>query len=265
MVATKSPSKTVFVFDYSKHPSVPVDNTCKPQHRCHGHTADGWGLAWNPHEKGQLLSGSDDAAVCLWDLREAGVDVDPWQVRKGHTANVEDVDWHKHCPHMFGSVGDDSRLLLWDLRDGSAAPTHDILAHDSDVNCLSFNPFSEWLLATGGSDNVVKLWDLRSMNEPLHCFEGHSEGVYQVDWAPFNETILASSSRDRRVHIWDMSRIGNEQDPEDAEDGPPELLFIHGGHTTNVSEFSWSPNDDWVVASVAEDNILQIWQMVTIF
>ena len=56
-------------------------------------------------------------------------------------------------------------------------------------------------------------------------------------------------------------RIGEEQTPEDAEDGPPELLFIHGGHTSKISDFSWNQTDDWVIASVAEDNILQIWQM----
>jgi histone-binding protein RBBP4 len=56
-------------------------------------------------------------------------------------------------------------------------------------------------------------------------------------------------------------RIGQEQTPEDAEDGPPELMFIHGGHTSKISDFSWNPCEDWVVASVAEDNILQIWQM----
>jgi WD40 repeat protein len=49
------------------------------------------------------------------------------------------------------------------------------------------------------------------------------------------------------------------QTPEDAEDGPPELLFIHGGHTAKISDFAWNQQDDWVVASVAEDNILQIW------
>lgn len=43
--------------------------------------------------------------------------------------------------------------------------------------------------------------------------------------------------------------------------GPPELLFIHGGHTSKISDFSWNENDDWVIASVAEDNILQVWQM----
>lgn len=58
-----------------------------------------------------------------------------------------------------------------------------------------------------------------------------------------------------------VTRIGDEQTPEDAEDGPPEILFVHGGHTSKVSDFSWNANDDWVMASVAEDNILQIWQM----
>lgn len=48
------------------------------------------------------------------------------------------------------------------------------------------------------------------------------------------------------------------QTPEDAEDGPPELLFIHGGHTSKISDFTWNSNDDWVIASVAEDNILQV-------
>lgn len=38
--------------------------------------------------------------------------------------------------------------------------------------------------------------------------------------------------------------------------------FIHGGHTAKISDFSWNPNEPWVIASVAEDNILQIWQMV---
>ena len=83
----------------------------------------------------------------------------------------------------------------------------------------------------------------------------------QVQWSPHNETILASSGTDRRLHVWDLSKIGEEQSPEDAEDGPPELLFIHGGHTAKISDFSWNPNDPWVICSVSEDNIMQVWQM----
>ena len=63
--------------------------------------------------------------------------------------------------------------------------------------------------------------------------------------------------------MWDLSKIGEEQSAEDAEDGPPELLFIHGGHTAKISDFSWNPNEPWVICSVSEDNIMQVWQMVS--
>ena len=42
---------------------------------------------------------------------------------------------------------------------------------------------------------------------------------------------------------------------------PAELIFIHAGHTARISDLQWSPNDDLVIASVAEDNIMQVWQM----
>ena len=61
--------------------------------------------------------------------------------------------------------------------------------------------------------------------------------------------------------IWDLARIGKEQSEEEAEDGPPELVFIHGGHTSIISDFAWNPNEDLTLASVAEDNILQVWQI----
>ena len=98
-------------------------------------------------------------------------------------------------------------------------------------------------------------------HSPMQTFEGHTDQVYNIEWAPHNESILASCSADRRVGIWDLSRIGMEQSPEDAEDGPPELLFLHGGHTSKVSDFAWNANDEWTIASCSEDNVLQVWNM----
>ena len=262
VIATKSPSSTVFVFDYSKHSSFPTDSICRPQHRCLGHQLEGYGLCWNPHKAGHLLSGSDDTFICLWDITSSGLEVNALSTFKGHTSVVEDVDFHKQYENMFGSVGDDSQLLIWDQRETNSAPTHSVKnAHESDINCLAFNPLNEYLLATGGSDCVVNLWDLRKLTEKLHTFTDHKKGVFGVNWNPKSETLLASSSSDRRLRIWDLSRIGDEQTPEEAQDGPPELLFVHGGHSSKISDFSWNINDDYVVASVSEDNILQVWQM----
>eukprot|EP00967_Tisochrysis_lutea_P049893 scaffold61257_cov34-Tisochrysis_lutea.AAC.2 len=71
--------------------------------------------------------------------------------------------------------------MIWDTRDSSTSkPKHSIDAHSKEINCLAFNPFCEYLLATGSADKTVALWDLRSMKSKLHSCEGHSEDVYQV-------------------------------------------------------------------------------------
>jgi len=94
----------------------------------------------------------------------------------------------------------------------------------------------------------------------MHVLEGHNESVTSLAWHPFKDNILGSSSYDRRVMFWDLNKIGEEQSPEESEDGPPELLFIHGGHTNKISDFSWNMNDPWVVCSAAEDNLIQVWK-----
>lgn len=38
-------------------------------------------------------------------------------------------------------------------------------------------------------------------------------------------------------------------------------LFMHGGHTNRISDFSWNQNDPWVICSAAEDNLIQVWKV----
>ena len=48
------------------------------------------------------------------------------------------------------------------------------------MNCLAFNPFSEYLVATGSADHTVALWDLRSLKAKIHSFESHTEEVRMI-------------------------------------------------------------------------------------
>ena len=270
MVATRGPSAEVFVFDRSKHPSRPeAGSVFSPQIVCCGHTMEGYGLAWSKLKQGYLLSGSQDTTVCLWDVMAgvngssaAGNQIQPLSIFKGHTSVVEDIDWHAKDANLIASVSDDRTIRLWDIRTGSTKGHDHIVenAHAGDINGVSFNPVMEMTFATASADKTVAIWDMRNLKQKVHTLEGHTDEVYMVEWAPFNESILGSCSADRRVAIWDLSRTGQEQSEEDAEDGPPELLFLHGGHTAKVSDFSWNEQHPWVVASVSEDNVLQVWQ-----
>jgi len=271
IIATRGPSQEIYIWDTSKHPSFPAENSpfC-PQGVLLGHKDEGYAMAWSPHQKGHLLTGSQDTTVKLWDVSAtyakgatAGTQIQPKLSFAAHTAAVEDVAWHCLDPHMAGSVGDDQRLCVWDTRDDNASKAVQIMveqAHASDINCLAFNPVNEHMLATGAADASIHVWDLRNTAKPISKLTGHNDQVFKVEWSPLNESILGSCSADRRVGLWDLSRIGQEQSPEDAEDGPPELLFLHGGHTSKVSDFSWLP-DEWTIASVSEDNVLQVWNV----
>jgi histone-binding protein RBBP4 len=44
----------------------------------------------------------------------------------------------------------------------------------------------------------------------------------------------------------------------------PCRLFMHGGHTNHLADFSWNQTEPWVVCSAAEDNLIQIWKVAEV-
>lgn len=123
MIATKSPSHDVFIFDTSKFPDVAQDDVFRFNLALRGHTNGGFGVAWNSQKEGILASGSDDGVVCIWDINakpvttpvEEGVNspaVDAYTKHSEHTSVVEDVEWSVFQPHVLASCGDDRVCII---------------------------------------------------------------------------------------------------------------------------------------------------------
>jgi histone-binding protein RBBP4 len=67
LIATKAVTGEVLVFDRTKHSSEPdKDGVCKPDIRLVGQNREGYGLAWSPNKKGNVLGSSEDMTVCQW-------------------------------------------------------------------------------------------------------------------------------------------------------------------------------------------------------
>ncbi|CEP13766.1 hypothetical protein [Parasitella parasitica] len=269
IIATKSRTGDVYIFNRTTFDPMPKEGEkFNPTLRLTGHNKEGYGLAWSPHKatSTHLLSAGFDSKICQWDIAgttKENRELEPVRTYAAHTTGVEDVAWHTKFGSIFASVGDDARLMIWDARNESNKPIHDIQAHEAEVNCVAFAPGSEWVLATGSGDKTAALWDLRNLKQPIHSLRAHQSEILQLAWSPHHDAVLATASSDRRILVWDLSKIGAAQLPEEAEDGPPELLFMHGGHTNKISDFGWNPADPWVLSSTADDNIVQVWQMAS--
>lgn len=143
----------------------------------------------------------------------------PLNLIETHSDLVNDVEWHKFSPSIIGSVSDDGMMHIHDLRVSEVNYTPQLasvprkLKKDENsygtvgINCISFNNANENLVATGGTDSNINLWDLRSLNHTLHTMKGHAGNVNSVEWCHHEPGILASASSDRRVCIWDTAAI----------------------------------------------------------
>ncbi|XP_055354410.1 histone-binding protein RBBP4-like [Paramacrobiotus metropolitanus] len=225
------------------------------------------GLAWNPtvQKEGWLASCAKDGKILVWDvggLRERA-EVTPTVTITGHATSVEDIAWHPLYPTLIASAGADNCFCLFDLRSRDLSrPSHSVVAHTAGVNAVSFAR-AQYLLATASDDTTIGLWDMRYLGRKLHSLQYHTSDVFSLDWChePDQLTVLASGGADRRICLWDVAQVGTTVERSVEVDAPPELVFVHGGHTGRVTDVGWNAVEGrkMVLASVAEDAIVQVW------
>lgn len=121
-----------------------------------------------------------------------------------HTDYVKRVAAPSHRPTWIAAGGLDRKVCLWDLNGGGQRLQLDVSDADSptkgSVYALACN---ESLIATGGPENVVKLWDPRSARQ-ITKFVGHTGNIRDILISQDNDTIMTASS-DKTVKIWSVT------------------------------------------------------------
>ncbi|XP_046397612.1 autophagy-related protein 16-1 isoform X2 [Ischnura elegans] len=141
----------------------------------------------------------------------------------------------------FGSAADLAFL-------GCSIPTGVILrfdAHDGEVNAVKWSPVDR-LLATGGADRKVKLWDVsKGVMESRGILVGSNAAVMSVDFDSTG-TLILGSSNDFASRVWTVA--------------DQRLRHTLTGHCGKVlaAKFLGEPSK---VVSGSHDRTLKVWDL----
>lgn len=264
-------------------------NQLEPLHILEGHQARIYGLAFNP-QGDVIASASEDGTVIVWDAQSG----DQLQVLKvSQYGTVSSVDFNPDGQILYaGSCAQldqggfclQGEVSMWNTANGEKLLT--ATGHPEYVNSLAVDPTGN-LLATGGYDGSILLWDAATLEPVDVSIVGHARRVNGMDFSPDGKT-LASSSKDITIKLWDVSSgqqiaelDGHQREVQgiafspdgkelassgwdkkvilwDLETQQPSLIL--NGHIDSVNSVAFSPDGSHLVSASNDKNLI-LWDL----
>ena len=143
-----------------------------------GHLSDVDCVAWHPNAN-YIATGSADRTVRVWDVASG----ECVRIFVGHSGGVRALAMSPDGKSV-ASAAEDGGVLVWDL--GTARATHAFTGHRGPVFSLDYAGGGRGnLLASGGADETVRLWDTAVASDPDAAKKGPpKKGADAADGGP---------------------------------------------------------------------------------
>lgn len=223
-----------------------------------GHIGAVTSLSFAPNGR-FLASSSRDGTVRLWNTTPGDINMEPVAVLERHSGVVTSVQYNGDGT-LLATAGHDSKVLLWETemltgsasrplsqaqdtnKDfGTSGGCHALghgneKCHTDYVLAVAFPPTKNKILASGGSDKKVFIWNTET-HECLRIMEGHKGPINALAFSSDGQMVL-SSSRDRSTRMWQV--LPREIDGEELWSHTcvcviePHDVHPHTGHAMNI-------------------------------
>lgn len=205
-----------------------------PRHKFCGHTDTVEAVACHPTNVDELCSAGDDKLLLFWDCRQEGHK--PAAIVKDlHFNDINCLGWNSVATEMVATGDSDGVIRVFDTR-SLGKPVHTIAAgssegygwmaggggagHVGSVMTVEWMPHASTMLASGGDDCPLRVWDLAQAGssgdgggagelEPVFVHAGHRHTVVDIDWNEHSPGTLVTLSEPTdggsKLQMWRVS------------------------------------------------------------
>lgn len=186
-------------------------------------------VSWWPFDNGMFVTSSFDGTVKVWDSN-ATSEGEVYSFDLDHRVYSFDIS-STGSHSLLATATQDPTIRLLDLR--IASSSHTLKGHKfGSVQTVSWSPTHAHLLASGGSDGSVRLWDIRrgdacvaslDLNQshpfrvadesyftstPMDSRRAHRSAVNALQWLPQGD-YLVTAGCDEAIRLWDLGISNN--------------------------------------------------------
>nr|XP_033502948.1 protein transport protein Sec31A isoform X4 [Epinephelus lanceolatus] len=168
------------------------------------------------------------------------------------------MDSQGHPSGVLVAGGENGNVILYDPAKIMAGETNVIIAesdkHTGPVRALDVNPFQTNLVASGGNESEIYIWDMNNFGSPMTPGPKTQplEDISCVSWNRQVQHILASASPSGRASVWDLRKN--------------DLIIKVSDHSNRMhcSGLAWNPEVATQLVISSEDDrmpVIQMWDL----